>query len=141
MVREFTREDDCRVLLVLDPHISSVLKAESTPTAQTASERFERAVTLCAALTWHFYERNALLQFRSAEVETRLAPAEEIVFLILRHLAMANPLPPDPQHKLITDLASSPELFKIIVTSQPRGSIPAAVWHSSYVIFLDDLLR
>jgi uncharacterized protein (DUF58 family) len=139
MVREFTREDDCRVLLVLDPHISSVLKAESTPTAQTAAERFERAVTLCAALTWHFYERNALLQFRSAEVETRLAPAEEIVFLILRHLAMANPLPPDPEHKLITDLASSPELFKIIVTSQPRGSIPAAVWHSSYVIFLDDL--
>jgi uncharacterized protein (DUF58 family) len=139
MVREFTREDDCRVLLVLDPHISSVLKAESAPTAQTAAERFERAVTLCAALTWHFYERNALLQFRSAEVETRLAPAEEIVFLILRHLAMANPLPPDPHHKLITDLASSPELFKIIVTSQPRGSIPAAVWHSSYVIFLDDL--
>jgi uncharacterized protein (DUF58 family) len=139
MVREFTREDDCRVLLVLDPHISSVLKVESSPTAQTAAERFERAVTLCAALTWHFYERNALLQFRSAEVETRLAPADEIVFLILRHLAMANPLPPDPQHKLITDLASSPELFKIIVTSQPRGSIPAAVWRSSYVIFLDDL--
>ncbi|HEY2352166.1 MAG TPA: DUF58 domain-containing protein [Candidatus Acidoferrum sp.] len=141
MVREFTREDDCRVLLVLDPHISSVLKPESAPTAQTASERFERAVTLCAALTWHFYERNALLQFRSAEVETRLAPADEIVFLILRHLALAQPLPTDPQHKLITDLAASPELFKIIVTSQPRGSIPANVWYSSYVIFLDDLLR
>jgi hypothetical protein len=48
-------------------------------------------------------------------------------------------LPPDPEHKLISDLASSPELFKIIVTSQQRGSIPAAVWHSSYVIFLNDL--
>lgn len=141
MVREFTREDDCRVLLVLDPHISPVLLPGSKPTEQTASERFERAITLCAALTWHFYERNALLQFRSAEVETRLAPAEEIVFLILKYLALANPLPADPQHKLITDLASSPELFKIIVTSQPRGSIPANVWHSSYVIFLDDLMR
>jgi uncharacterized protein (DUF58 family) len=141
MVREFTREDDCRVLLVLDPHISSVLKPGSKPTVQTASERFERAITLCAALTWHFYERNALLQFRSAGVETRLAPAEEIVFLILRYLALANPLPPDPKYELITDLASSPELFKVIVTSQPRGSIPANVWHSSYVIFLDDLLR
>lgn len=141
MVREFTREDDCRVLLVLDPHISSVLTPGSKPTAHTASERFERAVTLCAALTWHFYERNAQLQFRSAGVETRLAPAEEIVFLILRYLALANPLPPDPKHELITDLASSPELFKVIVTSQPRGSIPANVWHSSYVIFLDDLLR
>lgn len=141
MVREFTREDDCRVLLVLDPHISSALKASSGPTTQTAAERFERAVTLCAALTWHFYERNALLQFRSAGVETRLAPADEIVFLILRYLAMANPLPPDPKHELITDLAASPELFKIIVTSQQRGTIPASVWHSSYVIFLDDLMR
>jgi uncharacterized protein (DUF58 family) len=141
MVREFTREDDCRVLLVLDPHISPALNSSSAPTSQTASERFERAITLCAALTWHFYERNAALQFRSAGVETRLAPAEDIVFLILRYLALANPLPPDPNHELITDLASSPELFKVIVTSQPRGSIPANVWHSSYVIFLDDLSR
>ena len=59
----------------------------------------------------------------------------------MRYLALANPLPTDPKHELITDLASSPELFKVIVTSQPRGSIPANVWHSSYVIFLDDLLR
>jgi hypothetical protein len=32
-------------------------------------------------------------------------------------------------------------LFKVIVTSQPRGSIPANVWYSSYVIFLDDVLK
>jgi uncharacterized protein (DUF58 family) len=140
MVREFTREEDCRVLLVLDPHISSVLKPGSQPTAQTASERFERAITLSAALTWHFYERNAMLQFRSAGVETRLAPAEETVFSILKYLALAEPLPPDPEHRLIMDLAASPELFKIIVTSQPRGSIPASIWHSSYVVFLDDLV-
>ena len=139
MVREFTREEDCRVLLVLDPHITSVLKPGSKPTTQTAAERFERAITLCAALTWHFYERNAMMQFRSAGVETRLAPAEETVFAILKHLALAQPLPPDPEHKLIMDLAASPELFKIIVTSQPRGSIPASIWHSSYVVFLDDL--
>ncbi len=139
MVREFTREDDCRVLLVLDPHISSVLTPGSKPTTHTAAERFERAVTLCAALTWHFYERNAALQFRSAGFETHLTQAEDIVFPILRYLATASPLPVDPQHKLIADLSASPELFKLIVTSQQRGTIPASVWHSSYVIFLDDL--
>ena len=138
MVREFTREDDCRVLLVLDPHISSVLRAGSNPTEQTASERFERAVTLCAALVWNFYERNALLQFRSAGMETVLAPAGELVFPVLRYLALVSALPPDPRHTLITDLTSSPDLFKIIVTSQPRGTIPAAVWNSSYVVFLDE---
>jgi uncharacterized protein (DUF58 family) len=139
MVREFTREDDCRVLLVLDPHIDSSPASGSNLTPDDAAERFERAITLCAALAWHFYERNALLQFRSAGVETNLAPAEAIIFLILRYLALANPLPPDPEHKLIADLASSPDVFKVIVTSQPRGSIPAVVWHTSYVIFLDDL--
>ena len=54
---------------------------------------------------------------------------------------LRSALPPDPKHTLITDLASSPELFKVIVTSQPRGSIPANVWYSSYVIFLDDVLK
>ena len=150
MVREFTREDDCRVLLVLDPHISASSAAprgalrtgaaESISIPAVALERFERAVTLCATIAWHFFERNAQLQFRSAGTETSLAPAEENIFGILRHLALAQPLPPDPQHALLAGLAASPDLFKVIVTSQARGSIPATLWHSSYVVFLEDLL-
>jgi uncharacterized protein (DUF58 family) len=137
MVREFTREDDCRVLLVLDPHLSD--PAVLRRTTDNDMERFERSVTICASLAWHFYENNAQLQFRSAGIDTKLGPAEELIFSILRHLAVAQPLPPDATHGLINELAASPELFKIIVTSQPRGSIPAVLWHSSYVIFLDDL--
>jgi uncharacterized protein (DUF58 family) len=138
MVREFTREDDCRVLLVLDPHTSSLNPAEGGATA-TGTERFERAVSLCAGIAWHFFERNAHLQFRSAGMETSLAPAEENIFAVLRHLALAQPLPADPLHTLLSDLAASPDLFKVIVTSQARGSIPANLWHSSYVVFLEDL--
>ncbi len=138
MVREFTREDDCRVLLVLDPHISESGTAANAAPWAAGSERFERAVTLCASIAWHFFERNAQLQFRSSALETPLATAEENIFAILRHLALAQPLPPDPRHELLSDLAASPDLFKVIVTSQPRGSIPATLWHSSYVVFLDD---
>ncbi len=138
MVREFTREDDCRILLVLDPHLSAEESSSLKPGAPATNERFERAVTICASLAWHFYENNSLLQFRSAGVETPLAPADEIIFAILEHLAIAQPLPPDPQQSLMADLAASPELFKIIVTSQPHGSVPASVWSSSYVVFLDD---
>jgi uncharacterized protein (DUF58 family) len=140
MVREFTREDDCRVLLVLDPHVSDPIGNLNAPPSANASERFERAVTLCASIAWHFFERTAQLQFRSAGLETSLATAEENIFAILRHLALAQPLPPDPEHELVRALAASPDLFKVIVTSQPRGSIPATLWHSSYVVFLDDLL-
>jgi uncharacterized protein (DUF58 family) len=138
MVREFTREDETRILLVLDPH---TFAAPSDEAPRAATDRFERAVTLCAGIAWHFFERNAQLQFRSAGMETPLAPAEQTIFAILRHLAMAQPLPADPDHVLLTNLAASPELFKIIVTSQPRGSIPASLWHTSYVVFLDELLR
>jgi len=138
MVREFTREDDCRILLVLDPHLSEEESSPLKSGLSATNERFERAVTICASLAWHFYENNSLLQFRSAGVETPLAPADEIIFAILKHLAIAEPLPSDPHQSLMADLAASPELFKIIVTSQPHGSVPASVWSSSYVVFLDD---
>ena len=71
-------------------------------------------------------------------MEILLAPADQIIFPILEHLAVAQPLPPDPQQSLMADLATSPELFKIIVTTQPHGSVPASVWSSSYVVFLDE---
>ncbi|PYT52360.1 MAG: hypothetical protein DMG43_11965 [Acidobacteria bacterium] len=138
MVREFTREDESRILLVLDPHLSAAESSGLASGVATRNDRFERAVTICASLAWHFYERNFSLQFRSAGVETALAHADQIIFAILRHLALAQPLPPDPKQALMTDLAASPDLFKIIVTSQPHGSIPAPVWSSSYVVFLDD---
>ena len=135
MVREFAREDDRRLLLVLDPHGGG---AGAQNTAKL-NERFERAVTLCAGIAWHFYERNAYLQFRSAGIETMLAPAEENIFAILQYLALAQPVSTEAQSALLQDLAASPELFKIIVTSRARGTIPAELWHSSYVIFLDSL--
>jgi uncharacterized protein (DUF58 family) len=147
MVREFAREEDCRVLLVLDPHVAGAGEAARSGAAQTAaapavvSERFERAVNLCAAIAWYFFDRTVRLQFRTEGLETALAPADENIFHILRHLALAQPLPPDPEHVLLSDLAASPDLFKVIVTSQPRGSIPASLWQSSYVVFLEDLLN
>lgn len=133
MVREFTREEDCRVLLVLDPHMPEGLVAEE------AGVRFERAVNLCAALAWHFYERNAVLQFRSVGFETPLAEADKIIFDVLRYLASAKPFPPDPQRALLTDSAGASEIFKVIVTSESHGSIPSNVWNRSWVIFLEDL--
>jgi len=138
MVREFAREEDFRVLVVLDPHLSVGIDINSKKEMAEAKERFERAVTICASLAWHFYERSSVMQFRSAGIETPLAVANEIIFTVLRHLALAQPLPSDPSQKLMAELASSPELFKLIVTTQPRGSVPASVWSSSYVIFLDE---
>jgi len=57
----------------------------------------------------------------------------------LRYLAVAQPQPTEAQDALLQDLAASPDLFKVIVTSRPRGTIPNELWHSSYVIFLESL--
>jgi uncharacterized protein (DUF58 family) len=135
MVREFAREDDRRVLLVLDPYSAD---AENR-TKAAAEERFERAVNLCAGIAWHFYERNAMLEFRGMGIETRLAPAEENIFTILRYLAVAEAEKPGTESPLLRELAASPELFKLIVTSRQRGTIAADLWHSSYVVFLESL--
>jgi uncharacterized protein (DUF58 family) len=134
MVREFTREEDCRVVLVLDPHSPLHLAPKA------ADARFERAVTMCAALAWHFFERNAMLQFRTAGFETPLVEANAIIFDILRHLATASPCPPDPKRALLSDLASDPQIFRVIVTSESRGSIPSNIWNQSWIIFVEDLV-
>ena len=138
MVREFTLEEDFRVLLVLDPHLPSDIAVPSSPEAR--NPRFEKAVTLCAGLAWHFFERGTQLQYRSPGFDISVGAAKEKIFQILEHLARVQPLPFDPSHTLMQDLASAPDIFKIIVTSQKHGSIPAALWHTSYVLFLDDFV-
>jgi len=139
MIREFAREDDCRLLLILDPHAAAESGNSSGTSTPNAKERFERAVTLCAGLAWHFYERNTLLQFRSSNMGTSLSAAGEVIFPILRYLATAQPIPPGADRTELAELAAEPELFKVIITSRAHGAIPENIWHSSYVIFVDDL--
>ena len=138
MVREFTREEDSRVLLVLDPHSTAAETAAAKSHSSAVLDRFERAVTICANLAWHFYQGNSMLQFRSVGIDEPLAPAEDLIFKILRHLALAQPIPHDPHQTLLNELTASPGIFKIVVTSQPRGSVPLSVWSSSYVVFLEE---
>ena len=135
MVREFAREEDARVLLIFDPCSHAALP-NATPAER---DRFERAVTLCASLAWDFFQRDALLEYRSAAAQTALAPASQNIFSILRDLALLQPHIPDPEQNLLARLAADSESFKIIVTSQSRGAIPAALWNSSYILFVEDI--
>jgi uncharacterized protein (DUF58 family) len=128
-VREFAREDERRVLLVLDTAIPTGKPREA------CEALFERGVALCASLAWHFYEINSVLAFRSGAFETAMAPAGENIYAILRCLASAAPA--DSDRSLLTELADLPQTFKIILTAQPRGSIPTSLWSTSYIAFLE----
>ena len=148
-VREFAREDERQVLLVFDPvfsqawpeAISSGAGAQPAANAAEAAAAlpaaFDRGVALCASLAWHFYELDSVLMFRTAGLETPMAPAGENIYDILAHLAVAEPASGAAGYSLLEDLADSAEIFKIILTGRPRGSIPANLWNSSYILFLN----
>ena len=135
MVREFAREDDSRVILVFDPHSGA---AQTTASAQE-KERFEEAVRICAAIAWNLYERGTLLQFQSGSTELPQTPAEQSIFAVLRVLAGVQAVPLDALPALGPARNAEPGSFQIVVTSQQRGSIPAEVWNTSYIVFAGEV--
>jgi uncharacterized protein (DUF58 family) len=126
-VREFTREDQRQVLLILDPF---------TPTGATDAA-FERAISICASLAWNFYEMDAVMGFRSAHHETPLATASDVIYDVLRQLALAAPLTGEPAAAFLNEVGDVSQLFKIVVSQRPRGTIPDKLWHSSFILFVE----
>jgi len=129
-VREYAREDERRVLLAFDPFVD--------PAGQD-DKQFERAVALCAGLAWHFHEINSVLEFRSAGFATPRVTAGEIIYDILRYLASVTPLKQQPGRCFLDTLDDAPDIFKIVLTHQQRGTIPTGLWNSSYFLFASSL--
>lgn len=140
MVREFAREDERRVLLALDPFVSD---------SKGDAQQFEKAVNLCAALAWHFFELDAVVGFQSAGIDVPLARSADSIYEIMRHLALSEPLDDDPAEDddrrsqtrtgLLRKLSARDDVYKIVLTSAPRGSIPTALWSSSYLLYFNQL--
>jgi uncharacterized protein (DUF58 family) len=139
MVREFAREDERRVMLVLDPFVGPP-RAELGQLAEAEhAERFERAVSLAASIAWHFHEVNSVIQFRTDQFESPMAPASEIIYDALRALARIEPNTSTVGGDFLDDLAAQSEIFKIILTCRAQKTIPTALWSSSYIFFIDQL--
>ncbi len=138
-VKEFAREDERRVLIAFDPFIAAKSDPAEENDPARAAETFERAVSFCACLAWHFRELESVLGFRTAGGEVSLGPAAENIYDVLHHLAAIQPQAPEPGQNFLKDLARETQVFKIVLTSQPRGSFPTALWNSSYMVFFDSL--
>jgi hypothetical protein len=131
-VREYTREDERRLVLVFDASLSGI--------DEKALAQFEKGVNFCACLAWHFYEIDAQMQFIADGFETLMAPAGEIIYPVLESLALAEPNPGDSSiEDLQKRIASAARGFHIIVTNRPQGSIPTHLWGDSYLVFMDSL--
>jgi uncharacterized protein (DUF58 family) len=139
MVREFAREDERRVMIVLDPFIGNSLTGGGAAEQAQFADRFERAVSLAASIAWHFYEINSVIQFRTDRFTTPMAPAAEIIYDALRELARIQPDTTAAGGAFLDDLVRDHEIFKIILTRRAQHSIPSALWSSSYIVFIDAL--
>jgi uncharacterized protein (DUF58 family) len=143
MVREFAREDERRVMIVLDPFIGSDTAGGAAsalgPGSSPLTEQFERAVSLAASIAWHFYEIGSVIQFRTDRFSTPIAPASEIIYDALGELARVEPDTSATGGAFLDDLVRDHEVFKIILTRRSQHSIPTALWSSSYIVFMDVL--
>lgn len=139
MVREFSREDERRVMLVLDPFIGQPRAESNSQADQRQAERFERAVSLAASIAWHFHEINSVIQFRTDRFATPMAPAGEIIYDALRELARVKPDFSATGGAFLDELTGQREVFKIILTARPQHTLPTALWSSSYIVFVETL--
>ncbi len=139
VVREFAREDERRVMLVLDPFVGPPRADLGQRAEAEQAERFERAVSLAACIAWHFNEIHSAMQFRTNGFSTPMAPAGEVIYDVLRNLALIQPDASSVGGAFIDELAGESEVFKIILTTRAQRSIPTGLWSSSYFLFIDQL--
>jgi uncharacterized protein (DUF58 family) len=116
-VREFSREDERKLRIVFDNPASGVLPENS----------YENAITLAASLSWHFAGENAEMSFVAQGYD-----GTPDLYCFLAYLAGVNP---QPSPSVVESLQPSDD-YNIIFTTQPRGSIPTALWACSYFVFM-----
>jgi uncharacterized protein (DUF58 family) len=118
-VREFSREDEYKVRIVFDNPMSGTLSCEA----------YERAVGTAASLAWHFARHHA-----EASFATQNQPVSNDVYAFLRALALVDSGPSAHPNRSLLDAHG----YNIVVTAQPRGSVPTEIWGSSFYIFVTE---
>ncbi|HUY15639.1 MAG TPA: DUF58 domain-containing protein [Terriglobia bacterium] len=116
-VREFSREDDRLIRLVLDNRLPS-LSTENL-------EKFERGVRLCASLAWHFAAQGAFLEFAAEGADIAVGHGGETLYPILEALATieAEVEKASSQRRYVARGAHpSAAGWDIILTFQPASS-------------------
>ncbi|MGA9799265.1 MAG: DUF58 domain-containing protein [Terriglobales bacterium] len=116
-VREFSREDERRLRLVFDNPAPGIVSEQA----------YENAVATAASLGWHFAEANAELSFMAQDYR---GGAE--IHDFLTYLATVAP---QPSPSLLDNLEITGD-YNIVLTTRPRGTVPASLWACSYFIFI-----
>jgi len=116
-VREFSREDERKLRIVFDNPVPGAVSEQA----------YENAVTTAASLSWHFAEANADLSFVAQDYREGAD-----IYDFFEYLATVAP---QPAPSVLDSLEISGD-YNVILTTRPRGTIPAHLWACSYFIFI-----
>ncbi len=145
MAREYAREEESKFCLILDTVIHPCGISDY-------ADSFEKAVSLAASLAAHFCREGAEVEFLTPDEYVPRGMGMTHLYRILRSLAVVSfrlsgaAVPEDLQRELSGDVDPqllqeilSDKVFKIIITTRPRGSFSTEIWRSSHVIYFDEL--
>jgi uncharacterized protein (DUF58 family) len=121
-VREFARDDERRLSIVFDnpqPGLISDLA-------------YERAVDLTASLAWHFASQETETTFIVPGRPRTRDLHEFLGWMATVKAGDGRKANEDPLSQM--GLTSSDD-YNIVVTARGRGSLPLALWNSSYFVF------
>ena len=121
-VREFSREDEHKVRIVLD----------NPAPGRLSTAAYERMITIAASLAWHFARQHAQASFA-----VQHSPVSDDVYGFLGRLAVIEPAVCEKSYRSLLDSHG----YNIVVTTEAKGSIPTNLWASSFFIFVNDADR
>jgi uncharacterized protein (DUF58 family) len=140
-VREFAREDERKLCIAFD----------NPETGSVSEHAYEKAVDLAASLAWHFSTQETEVSFlipgrpRTRDLHEFLAwlaviepvgskpVANQRTTSVAEKSASIDPLQADPLHEVSLSAADE---YNVVITARARGTIPTALWNSSYFVFL-----
>jgi uncharacterized protein (DUF58 family) len=125
MVREYTRDDDWRVLVIFDTQVDKALA-----TAPEFAAKFERAVTLTASLVAYFGEEGAEVRLLTGSEDSGFGVGQPHRYAMLRQLAQLVPAESETDDdgrwvQVLAGLTSAEEQFKILITAALPTTVPA----------------
>ena len=135
-MREFAREDERKLCIAFDNPESGLISEEA----------YEKAVDLAASLAWHFSTQDAEVSFM---IPGR--PRSSDLHEFLAWLATVEPSGKPAKSSgpssvgsqdLMQELRRGPgDEYNIVVTARARGTVPTALWNSSYFVFVGEVKR
>lgn len=131
-VREFTSEDERRITIVLDTSLPN--------DAHEVDERFERGVVQTASLIKHFIDERAEVRLVVGDDVGPFGSGIDHLYRCLRRLALVTAVKTSVktvshEAKRASNRQVAEPDYAILLTAAAPGSIPAAVWRTSHVIY------